>query len=68
MNDQNYQMYRIQPGDKWRFVEFANEPVTISDNEYSFNSFVNSGDFIIHEVVAIKQKYSVLYHVWYEEK
>lgn len=71
MSEQNHleqQMYRIQPGSGWKFVEFGNESVKVNGTEYSFKSFINSGEFIIHDVLAMKQRYGMLYHVWYENK
>ena len=71
MSDQihlHQQMYRIQPEKGWRFVEFSSDSVEVNGTEYFFRSFINSGEFIIHDVVAMKQTYGMLYHVWYENK
>lgn len=64
--------YRISPKENWKLAIFDNGNATINDETYYISSFINSDEFIIHEVISmINQKgYSnrAYFHVWYENK
>lgn len=66
-------MFTIKPKENWKFVKFDNyNRVTIDDDRYTFQSFINSGQYIIHDVTTIvdtKNTYTRnSYYVWYEPK
>ncbi|GAA0847997.1 hypothetical protein AWU65_03680 [Paenibacillus glucanolyticus] len=70
MSEYSQQMYRIQPKENVKFVEFYKNPVNVEDQEYWFRDFINSDKYKIHEVIVFKGKESwdITYHVWYESK
>lgn len=75
-NETNYNetnMYRVQCKEGIKFVKFDNKNgVNVNDEDYWFKTFVNSGKFIIHEVICFnkihKGWHEEIFHVWYEDK
>lgn len=66
------QMYRLNPKKGWRFIEFdGKNPSKIDGVEYSPARFINSDQFIIHEVICFMKVEIAsardVFHIWYEK-
>ncbi|WP_025731337.1 hypothetical protein [Heyndrickxia ginsengihumi] len=68
----NSHMYKITPKTGWKIAVFdGKNSTTINGKEYWHTDFINSGDFIIHEVVCVMNveigSAREYFHIWYEE-
>lgn len=71
MRNTDEAVYRIQPVEGSRFVEFIEAQAEINGEKHRFSDFINSGQYKIHEVVVIggnQELWQPIYHVWYGEK
>lgn len=65
-------IFNTKPEKNWRFIEFDGGTRKINGETYFYEHFVNSDDYIIHDITTIVNttgNYNkITYHVWYEPK
>lgn len=72
-NDNSVTTIHTKPQPHWKFVKFAyGNSEDVNGKSYWSGSFINSDDFIIHEVTHVIETMSSSSHetvyIWYEDK